>query len=405
MATFYLSVTASSATASADISAGSSNTFIIDNPLPGGSYFTFETVRNSNGFYDSSSPKNMQGTYTINNGIATLVQSNYISAVAVDAKSTGSFTFVPTNNIVASTLRFLGTAAGEGGTISGADTGSSFTGILDTYTQAIAGYSLRQLKTSATASIRVRRASDDQEQDIGFVDNKLDTGSLATFCSGTNGFVKTFYDQQGSYNLTQTTSTRQPKIYDSSTGVVIKNGEYAMYFDGSDDIMTNSTLGGQFNTSVNANSNLSIFTVFSATWTPIYGAIWELGSSTDASQYWSMAMQRQFGWESVKAGAGGQIFYGYGSLVFSSSVDYEMDYINAGTDLDVQANQIVFNNSTVNNPTWTALDRFSLAAKYRGGSLGDYNQGWYKEVLVFETDQTSNRAGIQSNINTYYSLY
>jgi len=125
MATFYLSVTASSATASADIFAGSTNTFVIDNPLEGGSYFTFETVRNSNGFYDSSSPKNMQGTYTINDGIATLVQSDYISAVAVNAKSTGSFTFVPTNNITASTLRFLGTTTGEGETISGGGGGSS----------------------------------------------------------------------------------------------------------------------------------------------------------------------------------------------------------------------------------------------------------------------------------------
>ena len=214
MATFYLSVTASSATASADISAGSSNTFIIDNPLPGGSYFTFETVRNSNGFYDSSSPKNMQGTYTINNGIETLVQSNYISAVAVNAKSTGSFTFIPTNNIVASTLRFLGTAAGEAGTISGGDTGSSFTGILDTYTEAIAGWSLRKLKSTATVSIRVRRSSDNSEQDIGFVGEGLDTGSLATFCAGTDGYVVRMYDQAGGnpYYLDQSTTSAQPKI-------------------------------------------------------------------------------------------------------------------------------------------------------------------------------------------------
>ena len=68
--------------------------------------------------------------------------------------------------------------------------------LLDTYTGAAAAYSLRLLRSSYSGSaIRVRRASDNTEQDIGFVDNELDTSTLETFCSGTNGFVKTWYDQ------------------------------------------------------------------------------------------------------------------------------------------------------------------------------------------------------------------
>ena len=55
----------------------------------------------------------------------------------------------------------------------------TFTPLLDLYGGAAAAYSLRKLKTGATASIRVRRSSDNQETDIGFsADGTLDTTTL-----------------------------------------------------------------------------------------------------------------------------------------------------------------------------------------------------------------------------------
>ncbi len=48
--------------------------------------------------------------------------------------------------------------------------------LLDTYTGASVAYSLRQLRTAYTgAAIRVRRSSDNAEQDINFVGGDLDT--------------------------------------------------------------------------------------------------------------------------------------------------------------------------------------------------------------------------------------
>ena len=105
--------------------------------------------------------------------------------------------------------------------------------LLDTYTGAAAAYSLRQLRTAYTGSaIRVRRASDNTEQDIGFDGSgELDTTSLASFCSGTNGFVAKWYDQSGNANdATQTTAANQPKIYDSVTGVITENGKPTVDF-------------------------------------------------------------------------------------------------------------------------------------------------------------------------------
>jgi len=67
---------------------------------------------------------------------------------------------------------------------------TQFVGLLDVYSGAAAAYSLRKLRTAYTGSaIQVRRASDNSTQDIGIVDNELDTSALTTFCSGNNGFV------------------------------------------------------------------------------------------------------------------------------------------------------------------------------------------------------------------------
>jgi hypothetical protein len=69
--------------------------------------------------------------------------------------------------------------------------------LLDRFAEGMAAaYSLSQLFTTYTGyAIRVRRSSDNAEADIGFDGTDLDTASLTSFCSGTDGFVTTWYDQ------------------------------------------------------------------------------------------------------------------------------------------------------------------------------------------------------------------
>jgi hypothetical protein len=88
------------------------------------------------------------------------------------------------------TIRF--TSLGLGGTFnsvyvapSGTTTTTTTTAgllLLDTYSGAAVAFSLRKLNSSYSGNaIRVRRSNDNAEQDIGFVNNQLDTGSLGTF--------------------------------------------------------------------------------------------------------------------------------------------------------------------------------------------------------------------------------
>jgi hypothetical protein len=73
--------------------------------------------------------------------------------------------------------------------------------LLDTYTNATVAYSLRKLRSAYSGNaIKVRRSSDNLEQDIGFIGNVLDTASLLTFCGVGNGFVTRWYDQSTNAN-------------------------------------------------------------------------------------------------------------------------------------------------------------------------------------------------------------
>ena len=99
--------------------------------------------------------------------------------------------------------------------------------LLNDYTGAAAAYSVRKLDKDYTGNcMRVRRASDDAEADIGFDSNgDLDTSAIATHCGSANGYVVTWYDQSGnSNNATQSTSGNQPQIY-NGTAVITENGK------------------------------------------------------------------------------------------------------------------------------------------------------------------------------------
>lgn len=88
--------------------------------------------------------------------------------------------------------------------------------LLDTYGSAKVAFALHQLSSTATLSCRVRRSSDNAEQDIGFVGGELDTTSLLSFVGANDGLVVKMYDQSGNgNNASQTTGSSQNYIVQS----------------------------------------------------------------------------------------------------------------------------------------------------------------------------------------------
>jgi hypothetical protein len=111
---------------------------------------------------------------------------------------------------------------------------------------AAAAYSVRRLRSAhGGPALRVRRASDNAEQDIGINSSgNLDTTSLLAFCSATDGFVVTWYDQSGNVrDLTQATAANQPRIVTSGALSITLNGRPGIVFDGVNDSMSAASWG------------------------------------------------------------------------------------------------------------------------------------------------------------------
>jgi hypothetical protein len=288
-----------------------------------------------------------------------------------------------------------------------------FTGLLDTYSGAAAAYSLRKLRTAYTGSaIRVRRASDNTEQDIGFTAlGGLNTSALTTFCSGTNGFVTTWYDQSGNgRDATQSTGANQPQIV-SSGSVITENGKAAAQFDGINTRMI-------INSAISLTSH-SIFNIYKPTSTittitptqalfsgenaptaSYYEMLYVLGSVTGA-----LTNERQ---SFLSIGGSPASVYGYGETTNDiSGQKLNSILYNGTTTFSFHQNSSLISLST------SGQGAFSLTVRpmdikgigFRNSNATMFFNGIMQEIVLYNIDQSSNRTGIEDNINDFYSIY
>src|SRR6266404_2656478 len=104
-------------------------------------------------------------------------------------------------------------------------------------TSPTVAYSLRQLKSSATKAIQVRRSSDNLTMDIGFMAGDLDQAALLSFVGSNNGYITIWYDQSGNgHDAVQATAAKQPRIVNA--GIIdVQNGRPICDFNGTTSTM------------------------------------------------------------------------------------------------------------------------------------------------------------------------
>jgi len=275
----------------------------------------------------------------------------------------------------------LGTA-----TANSASTGqiqpAAFSGLLDEYPNAAAAYSLRKLRNFYTGdAIIVRRASDNTTQSIGFLANgELDTASLESFCAGTDGFVTTWFDQSGNgNNVAQTTSSAQPKIV-SAGSTILENGKAAVDFDGIDD-----KLG--FASNLNIGGSPSIIGVLNSAASDV---LWRGGGS----DYW---------------------YFQTSQLLRYRNGDFDVSFTASDGLPIVSGSQKLVATYKNSNSAQLTIDGSDIATKTSGtGTDGLFNyigsdvlnmDGVWQELIVYSSNQATNRSGIQTNINDFYNIY
>lgn len=291
--------------------------------------------------------------------------------------------------------------------------GGGFVGLLDKYSGAAAAYSLRQLSTTYTGdAIRVRRASDNTEQDIGFVNNELDTASLTTFCSGTNGFVTTWYDQSGNArNVTQATAANQPQIV-SSGSVILDNGKPCLNFDGSDDILT---LTGISTSGISSMTNTRVYSTDIAAAANSGGTLYSFGQNSSDGYFGMTGNTGLVAGEYIAFAFNDNIVNGrLGSSTYRRNSNTQVleleNWLSTGFSSFQNNNAITLNlsanwtTSTNSSPSNFPVTQFAIGGLFRN-TISVSQQQKAQEYIFWFTDNSSNRTGIESNINDYYSIY
>jgi hypothetical protein len=213
--------------------------------------------------------------------------------------------------------------------------------------------------------------------DVGF-DNygELDTAAIVAYGGSNDVFVETFYDQSGSgNNATQATSTARPKIYDGATGAVLtENGKPAVQF-------TLDTL--LFDSSINNTASTII-------------AIAELYNQPLLGNNASRNFFNPFGtsiW--FQQGGGKDEFTGF------SNADQVLGfwYRDGSNPSDLYENGAALTRSV------SGISNQVGVQDGIGTVSGRPFSGFLQELIIYGSDESTNRTGIETNINTFYSIY
>ena len=277
--------------------------------------------------------------------------------------------------------------------------GTPFVGLLDTYSGAAAAYSLRQLSSTYSGNaIKVRRASDNAEQDIAFSNNELDTATLETFASGTDAFVTTWYDQSGNgRNATQATAAAQPKIV-SSGSTILDGGKATLEFDNS-----NLNFAGTLLNTSSAHTNFALYRLRNGN--ANNNMIMTLKNNSKDLLYFmggdGLSSYKDF----VIGAAQGWIGYRYNGIAIN---EFKLltDYYN-GSGTNNVSNFSRYSNNTLQ--TSISQQPF-VGSDTTNNNIGNWGSVIptpinITEIIIYPSDESSNISAIQTNINDFYSIY
>ena len=217
---------------------------------------------------------------------------------------------------------------------------------------------------------------------------QMNEGSIKAYTMTTtgvsgNGFVSTWYDQSGNDNhATQGTDASQPKIVDA--GSLVSGG---IDFDG-----VNDRLSFDSNVSLSTNdfyfaSVISILDGNTVNLTPVGNA---------AGNRFLISLNYDINAAQMRANDG--------------------SFLTQSFTAAAPANETLISISNVSNTATLRCDTISEAVfdttgeSFTVGNMGErtpsvYSKHSIKELIIYASDQSANRVGIETNINDHYNIY
>jgi len=272
--------------------------------------------------------------------------------------------------------------------------------LLDAYPGAAAAYSLRLLDKDYTGDcITVRRKSDEALDTFGFVNNYLDTTALKSFC-GTGAtdtcWVRIWFDQSGNgRNAQSTTNSTQPTIIVSG---VINRKQSLPAIRLTNDIFTSDSLSSTLSGSSKA---ASFFFVTKKDSTTTNGALMRMRDASSQNTIYSLGFYTDAAKNTLFLRNSSNTTVSLTNTTsYTTSVNL-MSYTSNGSTYTCY-----FNNSsqgTLNYSGTYNINTIGIFTDPRDNTFGLFGDAY--EIVVYGSNQSSNVSGINSNINTFYSIY
>jgi hypothetical protein len=242
---------------------------------------------------------------------------------------------------------------------------------------ATAAYSLRSLTGGDPKVVRVRRPNNDERD---FTSSQINSGEMLSWVTENfffnDGFVETWYDQSGNGNdAVQATAGSQPKIVNAGT---LLN---ELDFDGTDD-----SLAIDFGADLSQAN--SLFMVHQSDTT-----------SSNSNDFFD------------------RISGSPRTLLDQSGSNYRMlSPSSAGTGVAVTTDKslvfALYNGASSlfakNGTATSALDAGTQGINQNsllGSSGSNFYNGTINEFIIYNSDQSANRASVETNINSHYSIF
>ena len=262
---------------------------------------------------------------------------------------------------------------------------------------------MRKLRTAYTGSaIRVRRSSDNAEQDSGFDGSgNLDTSALSTFVGANDGFVTTLYDQSGNArNASQSTAASQARIVNSGSVELLGSNPCINTY------AANTLRSYEINYSNLQPLPISIISVHkidTLPTNPFNNVTFTIGgtASTGGGGRYELVADDTNIHASQRRNTSGGVFLSQSLNAFTSVI--QMSYFRAsemrqrlnGVDSSALSYSGTAYNTTSNwNIVNARIDQSNFHASKR-----------VCEIIIYESDEFANRTGIETNINDYYAIY
>jgi len=228
----------------------------------------------------------------------------------------------------------------------------------------------------------------DWEDQVGSNDGTVN-GSPALFSGqGFDAYVTTLYDQSGNgRNATQATAASQPQIVADGVVVTDSNGNAAILFNGSSHEMTATKIdlsGGQY----------TAFTVVEANALSLDKVILRNGNGSNNG----FVLQAGFTGTTREVVYQGVATLGDGTMATNTTELWSVINDSSTTAMWVDGSSETLTNNTATMITPTG----AMMVGSNSGSL--YWNGEIAEIILYESDQSSNRAAIEANIGSRYGI-